>query len=109
MTKPRQVLPGQFYQLTRRCTQRQFLLRPDEETNNAFIYCLVEAAMRFQIDVLLPIAMSHHHHTELYDRYGNIPQFTEHFHKMLPKCMNARWGRWENFRAAEEVCITRLS
>ena len=28
---PRQVLPGQFYMVTRRCTQRQFLLRPDRE------------------------------------------------------------------------------
>ncbi|HEX7843369.1 MAG TPA: hypothetical protein VF469_38115 [Kofleriaceae bacterium] len=33
---PRQVRPGQFYMVTRRCTQRQFLLRPDRETNNAF-------------------------------------------------------------------------
>src|ERR1043166_5115689 len=29
---PRQVLPGQFYLITRRCTQRQFLLRPDAGT-----------------------------------------------------------------------------
>jgi len=27
--QPRQVLPNQFYMITRRCTQRQFLLRPD--------------------------------------------------------------------------------
>jgi hypothetical protein len=31
---PRQALPRQFYLVTRRCTQRQFLLRPDPETNN---------------------------------------------------------------------------
>jgi putative transposase len=108
MTLPRQVLPGQFYMLTRKCTQGQFLLRPDEETNNAFLYCLIEAAQRFHICILLPLAMSNHHHTGLYDRYGNISLFAEHFHKMLAKCMNARWGRWENFWAAEEVCITRL-
>jgi hypothetical protein len=46
---PRQVLPGQFYMITRRCTQRQFLLRPDRETNNAFTYCLIEAALRCQV------------------------------------------------------------
>jgi putative transposase len=108
MTRPRQVLPGQFYRLNRRCTQRQFLLRPDEETNNAFIYCLIEAAQRFHIDILLPMAMSNHHHTDLYDRQGNIPQFAEHFHKMLAKVMNARWGRWENLWSSEEVCLTLL-
>ena len=108
MSRPRQVLPGQFYLLTRRCTQRQFLLRPDGITNNAFVYCLGEAAQRFEIDVLLPIAESNHHHTVFFDRHGCYPQFVEHFHKMLARCQNARWGRWENLWAAEEPCVTRL-
>ena len=55
---PRQVLPRQFYLITRRCAQRQFLLRPDAATNNAFLYCLIHAASRCEIDVLLPCAMS---------------------------------------------------
>jgi hypothetical protein len=38
---PRQVLPRRFYLITRRCCQRQFLLRPDPATNNAFLYCLI--------------------------------------------------------------------
>jgi REP element-mobilizing transposase RayT len=108
MSRPRQVLPGQFYLLTRSCTQRQFLLRPDDTTNNAFVYCLGEAAQRFEIDILLPVAMSNHHHTVLFDRHGRYPQFVEHFHKMIARCMNARWGRWENLWAAEEACVTRL-
>jgi len=32
--------------ITRRCIHRQFLLRPDEATNNAFLYCLMHAALR---------------------------------------------------------------
>lgn len=94
--------------LTRRCTQRQFLLRPDEITNNAFLYCLIEAATRHGIDILLPMAEANHHHTVIYDRDGHAPEFVEHFHKMLARCMNARWGRWENMWAAEEVGLTRL-
>src|SRR5690606_14564919 len=35
MTAPRPVYPGRLLFITRRCTQRQFLLRPDTETNNA--------------------------------------------------------------------------
>jgi len=108
MSRPRQVLPGCFYLITRRCTQRQYLLRPDDETNNAFVYCLGEAAQRFDIVVLLPMAESNHHHTLVYDPHGRYPQFIEHFHKMLARCMNARWGRWENLWAAEEPCVTRL-
>ncbi len=48
--------------ITRRCTQRQFLLRPDRATNAAYLYCLIEAALRFQIDLLIMCAMSTHHH-----------------------------------------------
>ena len=108
MSPPRQVLANEFYMITRRTTQRQFLLRPDDETNNAFAYCLAEAAQRFTIDIVIPMAESNHHHTIVFDPHGRFPAFTEHFHKMLAKCMNARWGRWEDFWSAEEVCVTRL-
>ena len=67
---PRPVLPRQFYLITRRCTQRQFLLRPDAATNNAFLYCLIDAAVRGEIDVVLPCAMSNHYHAVIYDRAG---------------------------------------
>jgi REP element-mobilizing transposase RayT len=94
--------------VTRRCTQRQFLLRPDEATNNAFVYCLAEAAQRFGVEILLTCAMSNHHHTVLFDRDGTLPAFTEHFHKLLAKCQNALRGRWENFWASEQVCVVHL-
>jgi putative transposase len=61
MSLPRQVLPGQFYLITKRCQQRQLLLRPDDETNNAFTYCLIDAALRCDIDLLLLCAMSNHY------------------------------------------------
>jgi putative transposase len=109
MTLPREVIPGRFYMVTRRCTQRQFLLRPDEETNNAFLYCLAEAAQRFEIEVILPCAMSNHHHTVLFDRYGTIPAFNEHFHKLLARCQNALRGRWENMWASEQVSVVHLA
>jgi len=108
MSKPRQVLAEQFYLITRRCTQRQFLMRPDEATNNAFVYCLAEAAQRFDIDILLPVAESNHHHTVIFDRHARCPQFIEHFHKMFARCQNALRGRFENLWAAEEPCVTVL-
>ncbi len=94
--------------MTRRCTQRQFLLRPDPETNNAVIYCLAVAAQRYAIDVIDFIQMSNHLHDVIYDLYGNAPAFYEHFHKLLARCMNALRGRWENFFSSEQVCVVRL-
>ena len=105
---PRQVLPRQFYLITRRCAQRQFLLRPDPATNNAFLYCLIAAAQRCEIDVLLPCAMSNHYHAVIYDRAGRYPEFIEHFHKLLARSQNALRGRWENLWSADPTCVVRL-
>jgi putative transposase len=69
---PRQVLPRQFYLITRRCTQRQFLLHPDPATNNAFLYCLIHAALRCEVEVVLPCAMSNHYHVVIYDGPAGI-------------------------------------
>ncbi len=108
MSKPRQVFREQFYLLTRRCTQRQFFLRPDDATNNAFIYCLAVAAARFNIAVLVTVAESNHHHTVIFDRDGRCSEFLEYFHKLVARSQNAYRGRWENFWASEAPCVTRL-
>lgn len=94
--------------LTRRCTQRMFLLRPDAATNNAFMYCLAVAAALFGIDVLYTMVESNHHHTVIFDRHGYVSAFLEHFHKLVARSQNALRGRWENFWASGEPCITRL-
>jgi putative transposase len=105
---PREILPGRFYLLTRRCTQRQFLLRPDRTTNQTFLYCLAEAAQRHGVEIILSTAMSNHHHTVLFDRDAKVVQFMEHFHKMLAKAQNAHRGRWENLWSSEPPCLVRL-
>lgn len=108
MAQPRQILKNQFYMLTRSTTQRQFWLRPDPTTTGIFLYCLAEAAARFNVDVLLTMAEANHHHTICYDRRGTFPQFVEHFHKLTARCLNERWGRSENLWSSEEPCITSL-
>lgn len=108
MSRPREVLPGRSYLITRRCTQRLFLMRPDAETNEAFVYCLAVAAQRYDIDVLFTVAMSNHHHTGIHDRHSNYPAFLEYFHKLFAKCQNALRGRRENFWSNEQTNVVRL-
>jgi hypothetical protein len=83
-------------------------MRPDRETNNAFIYCLAVAAARYGIRVLFTAAMSNHHHTGIHDPDGSYPAFIEHFHKLFAKCQNALRGRWENFWSSEQTSVVRL-
>jgi putative transposase len=108
MSLPREVIPGRTYLITRRCTQRQFLMRPDPETNNAFIYCLAFAAECSGVRILFTTAMSNHHHTGIEDPDGNYPAFLELFHKLFAKCQNSLRGRWENFWASEQTSVVRL-
>lgn len=109
MTLPRPVHPGSVLLVNRRCTQRQYLLRPDPETNNAVLYCLGVASQRNPVDLMGFVQMSNHLHYEVYDRTGNAPEFYEDFHKLLAKCVNAVRGRWENFFSSEQVCVVRLA
>ena len=80
--------------ITRRCSERRFFLRPDAETNNAFIYCLGVAALKYGVRVIFTATMSNHHHTGVLDVDGRLPDFLAHFHKLLAKHQNALRGRW---------------
>lgn len=108
MTLPRPVLPGQSYMITRRCSQRQFLMRPDRETNQAFEYCLALSAEKYGIELLFTVAMSNHHHTGIFDPEGRYPEFLAYFHKLFAKCQNVLRGRWENFWSSEQTSVIRL-
>ena len=108
MSAPRPVFPDRLEFVTRRCTQRQFLLRPDDETNNAFTYLLAVTAQRFEMDIILPQMMSNHEHIILYDRHGRETEFRQQLHMLVAKTINALRGRWENLWAAEEPCVVEV-
>jgi putative transposase len=105
---PRQIVPGRVYMITRRCTQRAFLLHPDADTTNAFLYCLGYASQRTGVGVLFFLAMSNHYHAGIIDRTGRLPEFLETFHKLFAKHQNTLRGRWENFWATEQTSAVEL-
>ena len=107
--RPRRILPGSTYLVTRRCTQRQFLLTPTTRRHvNAFLYCLAYAARRTGVLIHAVIVMGNHYHLVVTDVHGVLPVFTECLNKLVAKCMNAMRGRWENFWASEPVSYVRL-
>jgi REP element-mobilizing transposase RayT len=108
MSLPRQVLPGSDYMITRRCSERRFFLRPDHDTNNAFVYCLGLAARRANVQILFIVAMSNHYHAGIHDPDGNFPVFAEHLHALLARCQNAHLGRFEAFWSSAPTSAVRL-
>ena len=109
MSLPRPVISGRCYLLTRRCSERRFLMRPDDETTNAFLYCLGVAANRTKVEVLFYLAMSNHYHAGVVDTAGRLPEFLHHFHKLFAKHQNVLRGRWENFWASEQTSAVELA
>jgi len=87
--------------VSRRCTQRKFLLKPSrkKKVGKAFRYCIARAATLTGVRVHVVCVMSNHYHVVVTDPLGLLPYFTEILNKNLSRCLNALYGRWENFWA----------
>ncbi len=109
MTQPRPVVAGRTYMVTRRCTQRMYLLRPDPVMNQSFAYCLAVAAQRYGIAVQDLQVQSNHYHMKICDERGNYPEFLRYFHSLVARCINALRGRWENLWASEQPSMLHLA
>ena len=83
MTRPRCILPGATYLITRRTLRRHHLLRPDGATNNLFIYALAVCAQRYNVRVHAVCVMSTHYHLVATDVRGELPLFLAQFHRIV--------------------------
>lgn len=108
MSAPRQISPGTIYLLTRRCAQRQFLLRPDSQINQIFRFCLAYAAQRYRIRIHNFSVLSNHFHIVATDDHGTLPQFMHWLDEYVAKCCNLHLGRWETFWAPGSYSAVRL-
>jgi putative transposase len=109
MTSPRRVLTGTTYLLTRRCTQRQFLLRPSRATTRLLGFLLAVASERFQVDVHAFCAMSNHLHLVVTDREARLPAFCSFLDSLVARAMNAMLGRDEYFWAPPSFSAVALT
>ena len=101
-------MPGKSYLLTRRCTQRQFLLKPSRRTNHLVRYCLAVAASKTGVLLHAVCVMSNHWHGVVTDPFARLPEFLEHFHRLLAKAQNASLGRWENLWSSDKTSVVLL-
>jgi putative transposase len=109
MTAPRQVLPGTTYLVTRRCFQRQLLLRPSATTNEIFLYVLAIAARRFGIRLHAFCVLSNHFHIVLTDPDARLPAFEQYLDSLVARAVNASLGRWESFWAPSSYSAVALT
>lgn len=108
MTAPRQVLPGTTSLVTRRCSQRQFFLRPSKATTELLGFLLAVAAERFHIHLHAFCAMSNHLHLVLTDPEARLPAFMGFLDSLVGRSMNPRLGRDEHFWSSTSYSAVAL-
>jgi REP element-mobilizing transposase RayT len=109
VTAPRQVLENVTYLVTRRCAQRQFLLRPSPLTSAIFLYVLALAAQRYGIQVHAFCVLSNHFHLVLTDPHARLPAFHQLLDALVARAVNSTLGRWESFWAPSSYSAVALT
>jgi REP element-mobilizing transposase RayT len=108
MTAPRRIVRRATYLLSRRCTQREFLLKPSALTNLILKYVLAIAAERYSVLIHAACFMSNHFHLVVTDVLGNLPEFTRILDGIVAKALNSLYGRWENLWAPSSYSAVLL-
>lgn len=83
MSNPRCIRPGSIVMVTRRTLRRTHLLRPDQNLNNLYTYCLGVLAPRYGVLIHAAVLMSTHEHIILTDVEGQLPRFLQDFHRLV--------------------------
>lgn len=97
MTAPRQILPGKTRMITRRCSERRFLLKPSSVTSAVVGYLLAVAAARTGIQLHAFCVLSNHLHVILTDPGTGIASFNQFLNALTARALNAHHGRWDHF------------
>src|SRR5512138_806247 len=110
MSRPRRVVPGATVLVSRRCSQRLFLLSPSPIINGIVGYVLAVAARRYSIQIHAFCVLSNHLHLILTDPLGRLPAFEQYLNSLVGRAVNASLGRWEDFWAPNTYsAVTLLS
>ena len=108
MTMPRQFIQGTTYFITRRCTQRQFWLKPTPRNIEIFGYCLAVAAGKFGVQIHSVCVMSNQYHMIVTDPENHVAEFYGWLHKYVAKAINVSCGRLENLWSSEKTSVIPL-
>ena len=110
MSHPRRILPGTSYFVTRRCSERRFLLCPDEVVNAVFRFCLAVAAQLTGIQVHAYVVMSNHYHLVVTDPRGVLPNFMAWLNRHTGHCLKLHRARdgdfWESSEKYSAIELT---
>ncbi len=89
MTRPRKVEPGRTYRVTRRTSGRHFYCTPIPQVRQIVGYTLALAQRLFDLDLHITTWMSNHHHTDVTDPAGVLPEAMQFLHRESAMALKA--------------------
>lgn len=102
MTRPRQIIPGKTYLITRNTRGRHFFLVPNDHiVSDIFKFCAAKAAELSGVSIHAICVMSSHVHIVLTDTKGALPVFTQWFFRHTALCIKRLRGVEENLWSSE--------
>ena len=87
MAPPSPVVAATTWEISRRCRDRMFLLRPDRGVTEAILYCVAFSAERHGVLVHALTVMMNHYHEQMTDARGNRPDFVAEKNGLIARCM----------------------
>ena len=112
MSNPRRLLPGQTHSITRRASERRFLLRPDPFVNDVLLYALARAnQLHPSVAIHGVIAESNHTHSNVTDARANDeePSSLPRFFQCMNRMPTAALSRAADVRSPSWVTVWRVS
>lgn len=107
MTPPRQILPGQNFEISCRTHGRVFRFLPTWEVKQLFLYVLALGAERYNITIYGVVVMANHYHLQGRDNDGRLPAFVRYVNGLLARAINALQGRDDGVWSADGYCLLR--
>ena len=108
MTKPRRILKGATYLVTRRCVDRQFLLTPRGKVPDLFGYALAKAVKEHGVELHGVMTMPNHWHALMTDPHGVIDMRARDTNSLSARSLNAYYSRRESLWSSQGLSLVRL-
>ena len=107
MTPPRQILPGQTFEISCRTHGRVFRFLPTWQIKQLMLYVLALGAERYNVSVYGVVLMANHYHLLGRDNDGVLPDFVRYVNSTLARAINALQGRDDGVWSADGYGLLR--
>ncbi len=107
MTPPRQILPGQNFEVCVRTHGRELSLTATTEVRDLVLYVFAIAAERHNVTLHTLCVLFSHFHLGGCDNDGRLPEFMAYADSLIARALNCRYARDDKFWSGDGYHLLR--